>query len=380
MRAGTEQRWTELDGLRGLAAFSVFWAHVSFLFPASATTLYLDAFPFHFLWDGGAAVDLFFVLSGFVLALPFVGATARALDYRSFVMRRLFRMLPAYWAALLLALLLRNLVYQPDGLVGLSRWVREIWDTPVTHILDHLLLAGPWSGSSFIYPVRYSDEATNSLDPVIWTLVVELRMSLVYPLMILLLARTRSAMSGIGLLLFAMALGFAAPVLWALPQFVLGGLLTRFRVEIAARVARLGKLTVIGLTVIAIYLYGVRYSLGMQPGWFQMHALASCGAALLIALVIGGHGRDLLRARAVQFLGAISYSFYLVHLPLLIALVSWVRAGGGSIWLAVLAALVASLLLAYAGYRWIELPAQALGRRLSLRSPPPVAAPRVRDA
>jgi peptidoglycan/LPS O-acetylase OafA/YrhL len=380
MSAGSEQRCTELDGLRGLAALSVFFFHVSCLFPTSATTAEFDRSPLRFLWDGGAAVDLFFVLSGFVLAAPFLGMAGRALEYRTFIVRRLFRILPAYWAALLLALLLRYGVYQPDGLAGLSKWVREIWDTPVKHIFDHVLLVGPWSDSLLIYPVRFSDETTNSIDPVIWTLVVELRISLVYPLIILLLRRTQSAYAGAYLLALSIALALLAPPLWALPQFVLGGLLARFRDEIAKAVARLGDVKALSLIVLAIYLYGVRYSFGLQPGWFQMHALASCGAALLIALVIGGRGRRLLRSRLVQFLGATSYSFYLFHLPLLIALVSWIRLAGGSIWLAVAATAAVSLVLAYASYRWIELPAQSLGRRLGLGRRPPIILPRVRDA
>ena len=72
-------RLTELDSLRGLAALSVVFAHYLHVFPvggevdrmahvATRTPLYLA-------YAGHEAVILFFLLSGFVLALPFLGGT-----------------------------------------------------------------------------------------------------------------------------------------------------------------------------------------------------------------------------------------------------------------------------------------------------------------
>lgn len=61
--------YPELDGLRGLAALMVFFSHaMGLLYPTPLIT-YLQSSPFRILWDGAAAVDFFFVLSGFVLTL-----------------------------------------------------------------------------------------------------------------------------------------------------------------------------------------------------------------------------------------------------------------------------------------------------------------------
>src|SRR5262249_7776852 len=71
--AARPTRFAGLDGLRGLAAFSVFLGHTVRLIPGPRLSDRLMESPLRVLWDGTAAVDLFFVLSGFVLSLPFVG-------------------------------------------------------------------------------------------------------------------------------------------------------------------------------------------------------------------------------------------------------------------------------------------------------------------
>ena len=101
------QRNGALDGLRGLAAFSVFLSHAQGMIPATALMETLRSSPARILWDGAAAVSLFFVLSGFVLALPFIGPIAKRLDVADFLVRRVFRIYPAYLVAIGLSLLLR---------------------------------------------------------------------------------------------------------------------------------------------------------------------------------------------------------------------------------------------------------------------------------
>lgn len=65
-------RFHELDGLRGLAALTVYFSHLigTFNFSSDYFTKVSNS-PLHLFWHGEGAVQLFFILSGFVLTLPY---------------------------------------------------------------------------------------------------------------------------------------------------------------------------------------------------------------------------------------------------------------------------------------------------------------------
>ena len=136
----TRGRYTELDGLRGLAAFSVFLSHAIGLLYETNAIKALQSSPFRIFWDGAAAVDLFFVLSGLVLALPYV-TDGKNPPYVQFCIRRMFRLYPAFLVALCVSLALRA-GYDADGMTSLSYWAQSLWTYPVTTevILRHLPL------------------------------------------------------------------------------------------------------------------------------------------------------------------------------------------------------------------------------------------------
>lgn len=356
-------RQLELDGLRGLAALTVFTTHLALL-PASSFLDGLRLTPLHLFWDGAAAVDLFFVLSGFVLALPFVGNEKRQMHYGDFVIRRLFRILPAYWVSLLIALALRDLLYSPAGLQSLSAWSRELWSGPIRHVWSHVVLVGPWSDSEFLNPAKYSDGDTDSLNPVLWTLVVELRIAFIYPIVIWAIRRTRTLVAGSALWAATLALGAMVPVLWALPLFAFGGLLAKFHERVVPLIDRLAGAPLVLLVIAAAMLYDIRFSTGVYLDGGRVHVISAIGGALFILMALSRHGRFLTNA-LVQFLGRVSYSFFLLHLPMLIALTSVLIPLTRSPWLSGLIALAASLALSQIIYRLVEVPGQIVGRQLT---------------
>lgn len=356
-------RQPELDGLRGLAALSVFTTHLALL-PVSSFLDSLRLTPIHLLWDGAAAVDLFFVLSGFVLALPFVSGEERPLNYGDFVIRRLFRILPAYWISLIIALALRDLLYDPAGLQSLSDWSRELWSRPIRHVWSHVALIGPWSDTELLNPARYSDSDTDTLNPVLWTLVVELRIAFVYPAVIWAIRRTRTLPAASVLWMATLAFGALVPVLWALPLFALGGLLARFRERIVPSIDRISGLRLALLVAAAAMLYDIRFSTGLYLDGGRVHVISAIGGAFFISVALSRHGVFLTNA-LVQFLGRVSYSFFLLHLPVLIALTSVLVPVTRSPWLSGLIALAASLALSQIVHRLVEVPGQALGRQLA---------------
>ena len=168
------ERIRSLDGIRGLAAMSVVLFHL-LQSGLNATQVSGDLWitvithwPLRLLWGGFEGVICFFVLSGFVLTLPFL--RARPPFWRAFAARRILRLFPPYLAAILLS----------AGL--LFAFVHERTDTMT------FILAGRWK-----YDVTIPSLISGSLmlhdqidvNGALWSLVHEMRISLVFPLIFL---------------------------------------------------------------------------------------------------------------------------------------------------------------------------------------------------
>lgn len=111
-----KKRYVQLDALRGLAAISVFLSHYIGFINIPEWLEFISKTPLHIFWDGGAAVAFFFVLSGFCLALPYIGGDeCKEISYFRFLIRRIFRLYPAYWFALILCILCKQNYVCPYG-------------------------------------------------------------------------------------------------------------------------------------------------------------------------------------------------------------------------------------------------------------------------
>jgi peptidoglycan/LPS O-acetylase OafA/YrhL len=373
-RAG---RYEELDSLRGLAALIVVVSHHLLVFPALDTVgwargaAWLDGLkvvPLRLLWDGGAAVWLFFVLSGFVLALPY--HSGRRPAYVPYLFKRTCRIYLPYLAATCLAIVAAESV--PRGeLAGLSAWVNRLWTVEATPrvVLEHLALI--------------PDVPSTDFNVVTWSLVHEMRISILFPVLMLVVGRLRGSWTIAGAVGVAMAgtvlnsvshdtvVGYSQTLIVLLP-FAVGATLCRYR-DPAIRVYRqLPPSWRIGWWTVTI---GLCDYVGVFPAWARVHAnpmrtfFPVVGAAMLLVGVLGSEslGR-LLRRRWALVLGEISYSLYLLHLIVMLTLlhVAYPR------WpLAVLlpCSLVISLAASAWFHRWVERPSMALGRRLAGRWP-----------
>ena len=330
-----DQRLTALDGLRGCAALSVFFSHVACLLTGAS---YVAAFhtPLRFLLDGEAAVDLFFVLSGFVLALSLTRGEPQS--WGGFLVRRAFRLYPAHWAAFALAWILSGLVLRQH----LNAWFADYPErTGTGAVLEQLALLGD----------RVSMDGVN---PVIWTLGIEMQMALAFPL--LLRALMGSAAQKTAVLFACVAAGFYLHY-WPLPLFALGALLAMDRPAREAGGLRQSVLA-------GLLLYAVRTWEPALIDQYWGHLLCGLGAALLVAAAAEGR-LPLLQRRLPQLLGRLSYGFYLVHLPILLLLVSWMPAA--PLLRPAALALVLALAVAALLRRLVELPSLRLGRRLAER-------------
>lgn len=374
-------RISALDSLRGIAALAVTVFHAILVFPAlepihrpeaaaeDTGALLLAATPAGLLWAGREAVLLFFVLSGFVLALGFGREQP---GWPAFAARRMVRLLPP---CIVVALLLAVMVplIEPRPRPEFTDWFNAAWNAPVT--------PGLVAGHALLLLDSYV------LNSPMWTLHYELRISLIFPLVALLVSfgsLVLLAGTAVAVLVCLMEMKFiGSGVLTTalfLPHFAFGAILARHRQVLGDGIGRLGGGARLLLWLLCYLLLKADWYV---PGNDLVISLVNgAGAALLIALVLGTPWLQAALCRApLPWLGAISYSLYLVHVPVLLAML---HLGTPELpaWLLAALAPLASLPLAWLLYRFVERPSIRLGRlvsdRLEARRPraAPVAASR----
>jgi len=153
------------DGYRALAIMAVVMLHVSVVSGLAAPGVH--DFPSRVVWGTlGHAVELLFIVSGFVVFLPTVARGGRFGDLKSFAIRRAARLLPAFWLILLISI--------P---------VVAVFEPPNTQMPDLRDLILNFTG--LVIPVGMFAPGASlgfGLNPPLWTLSVEICFYLVLPL------------------------------------------------------------------------------------------------------------------------------------------------------------------------------------------------------
>ncbi len=344
--------YPQLDGLRGLAALTVFFSHTMGFFSASPLIIYLQQSPLRTFWDGAAAVDLFFVLSGFVLTLPFISGVKK-INYFHYVIRRLFRLYPAYYLALVVSLSLRY-IYSPLDLYPLNEWAQSFWTNqdPIT-----LKLIAT-------HPTLVLKTNTHAIDPVVWTLFTEMKMSLLLPLFMYLLLCNQDFFYQTCLVIGVFILVGYTGKIGAFPLFALGAYLASNLNFFSRRIKQMSKIYLLTAFMTTFCLYGNRWILPTNQYESLLTGIASF--LIIVAVINLNSLKMLLQARLFIFLGKTSYSFYLLHLPILLVITSLFYHKTNSLLICALITLTVTYSLAYIIYLLIELPAIELGRRLTV--------------
>ena len=298
--------------------------------------------PLHLVWGGTEAVFLFFVLSGFVLTLPFLGP--RAPRWRDYYPRRLARLYVPVWGAMVVALLLGALfprVARPEQ----SWWIQAHdfdngWRL-VAH--DVVLLRG-----------------TSWLDSPLWSLQWEVLFSLLLPVYLVVALRFRGRWLLLaGLLACSVILAPNNSALF-LPMFGVGVLMAVRRDLLDEAAQSLPRWVWPWLVVASLALINAK--------WFPVPVLghtflALAGVTVMVFVFYGWRGaKRLTDARPVRWLGTRSFSLYLVHEPIMVSIAMTIRSTNPLLVLAL--GLPASLLASAAFYRWIEYPAHLLSKRI----------------
>jgi peptidoglycan/LPS O-acetylase OafA/YrhL len=360
-------RYEELDSLRGLAAITVLIAHYSNLFlvqsgpyvRAGEFVQSVRRTPLFALFAGHEAVMLFFVLSGFVLSLQFL--RGKPVDYGSFAIKRIFRIYVPYLIALGVAVTCCKFLYS-GHIDELSDWFNTPWSEGITGraLLDHIIFLGSYK--------------TDRFDPVLWSLVHELRISLVFPFLIalflkrtwkgnLLLAVALSLFgttTTLGLVKFGIHWNFFLTMHFV-AMFILGFLLAQNVSAIYAWFRNLNFLFRAGIALIGFCLYAFSHGLPGRLKYFEDLPVAAGAALIVITGICSLKTSAFLRRGIVKFFGDISYSLYLYHAVVLISLT---HALYGRVHVSVILVLAAAvtILVSRLSYKYIELPAIRWGK------------------
>lgn len=352
-------RLPTLDALRGVFALIVFAHHLVLALVPDVPTGLLPALrdtPLAAFMAGRAPVIVFFVLSGFVLMLPF--RSRRRQGYGSYAVRRFARIYIPFFCSIMLAAALYALA-GPRPVPSLTDWFNTAsWDAPPQPllILKHLAMTG-----------RPEDMRLNS---VMWSLVHEMRISLAFPLIAMLALRSRMLALAMAVLCYWGGLhgarmvapdGLAASLLDTLrfsAFFMIGAVLALHLDALRAWAAGLGRM---GL---AATMAGIVCLLSLKPSPLAEPLFASAATGA-IALAIGARqAQAVLAAAPLRWLGRVSFSLYLVHLPVMLAVyhgLDGVVGMAAATGVAVVLVLLASELF----HRCFEEPSMAFGRRLS---------------
>jgi len=317
-----------LDGIRGCAILLVMASHLATaVAPANA----FDATVLGALQGGWIGVDLFFVLSGFLITGILLDSAGGPRYYVTFFARRALRILPLYW--LFLALMACDAWF----LRGAGEWAALMLSMPwhLAYLSNVLVSIGGWGAAAM---------QTGHL----WSLAVEEQFYLTWPLLVSAIAarRLRGWMGRLllylpmvrGLALVGGVFAAAVHVLTPLRADSLGAgamLALLYRDDDRARL--LARLRVAGVASVAILIALVIGTGGLfyTNGWTQTigyTALALAFAALIDhalrapprSATASTLGNPLLRS-----FGRYSYSIYLFHAPILLTLDGTsVRRGG----------------------------------------------------
>ncbi len=323
-----------LDGLRGFACLLVVFSHVTAM-----------GMPLHMKGAGQFGVMLFFSLSGFLMSYLYGDSRPGFKTWGQFGVVRIFRVYPLFLAVVIASYVIIR--YQ-------------LFAFPYNMTLDqlqkHVLLQGQLS--------------------ILWTIPVEMKFYLLFPVIATILWNfpKRWYRFAIALALFVASLVFdidgGKTDLWPYLKFFLGGMCAGYAYDSLSalpcqyRSVVWNSLFVFSLAAIVLAIPQVFRSLFgyMHQYWEDGVYFAPLMALTVISCALSnGPLRLPFSNPASRFIGKISYSLYLLHLPVLVAIrVNYNDAPVTGL----LLGLLLSVLVAWAAFLAIEQPIRRLGKHL----------------
>ncbi len=361
-------RFKYVEGLRALACLTVVFNHaIAESYPSAYHVSIPENLSLLRLWFafGHHAVTAFIVISGFCLGLPAASQQfKREIGWGTFMVRRIARILPPYYAALIISLIIAWAFFpSPVGIhYDFSAHPRSL------DILSHVLILQNVVGTG---QINYS----------LWSIATELHIYAGFPLLVKVLSKRGGWFLALLGVLISFALSFllletrlsrayvhlaGAFIVGVGASWVVSGDHNHNFTNILRKISKpvaMGTMTlVVAWTII---LPRSLYKPFILPHDFLV--MIGIGAVLIWCASISGFGRKLLELKPLVWLGERSYSLYLLHVPIQAALL---KVAINSLDLTHTERLVFSLTvgfgillgLTWVFHRFVEIPAMALSR------------------
>jgi peptidoglycan/LPS O-acetylase OafA/YrhL len=361
-------RFKYVEGLRALACLTVVFNHaIAESYPSAYHVSIPENLSLLRLWFafGHHAVTAFIVISGFCLGLPAASQQfQREIGWGTFMVRRIARILPPYYAALIISLIIAWAFFpSPVGIhYDFSAHPRSI------DILSHVLILQNIVGTG---EINYS----------LWSIATELHIYAGFPLLVKVLSKRGGWFLALLGVLISFALSFllletrlsrayvhlaGAFIVGVGASWVVSGDHNHNFTNILRKISKPVAVGVMTLVVAwTIILPRSLYKPFILPHDFLV--MIGIGAVLIWCASISGFGRKLLELKPLVWLGERSYSLYLLHVPIQAALL---KVAINSLDLTHTERLVFSLTvgfgillgLTWVFHRFVEIPAMALSR------------------
>ena len=374
-----------LDGVRGLAILMVLLLHFLGTLPPTSLS---ERVVFGAASYGSYGVELFFVLSGFLITGILYDTSSQANYFRNFYMRRILRIFPLYYGVLVLVFFVAPLIPPLHGPTLAYLVHRQAW---------------AWLYGVNIYIAGQGNWSFSYLDHF-WSLAVEEHFYLIWPLVIFLLARRPKTLVAVSLgtalgailaRLIGSLLGLSWWTTYTLTPFRLDGLALGAFLAVMARqpqgaeqlVRALPRVAALSAALLAgTFFWTVLISrLGLE---FVLPIRASLILILLACLLVWAVfapkrsiASRFFTSRTMAFLGTYSYGLYVYHHFISyyltenrtdLALAQWLGSHWAAVALQTLVGVSASIAVAYVSYELFEKRFLRLKRYFELHKSAPI--------
>lgn len=291
--SGSPQRFRELDGLRGIAAIGVLLSHYTWAYDSK----YIDGqTPWFRFEDGAYGVQLFFLISGFVILMT----AARSHRPSDFVISRVTRLYPAYWIALTTTVIVATIFNVPHVPLAMKT------------VLANISMIQRW----FLVP---------NVDEVYWTLAIEMQF---YVLVFAVLVATRTRLTSriLNTVFGSWLVATALVSVWAFPashgldpqvvetpvKIVLNAVIAEYAplftagafLYVSRQRGRLHPMVIVAFAATALNTFLLRD---------LAHAIVVCVIFVVFAIIAMRDHTRVLTLAPLQWYGRISYSLYITH-------------------------------------------------------------------